>query len=298
MNRPYADLHIYYLEGGVASRLVVDGEHFIGHWQEEDSAFLFFSSPAEAEVQALVRRHPRLRLVDRYRMPYDQWQGAALSDDRLGRFHIIPSRAGGEPPSPAGDGVIQVLIDPGVVFGSGTHPTTRDCLAALELAASAGSEDAVLDLGTGSGILAVAAAGLGFPRVLAVDFNLLAAQTAAHNVRLNRLEASVLVVQGRAEDFIDRPANLVVANIHGAVMLRLIESKGFLEKRRFILSGLMRSEAKEVRHRLALAGLRIMEEWTRDGIWHTYYAVREGSAESGVRKAEGGIGKGEKGEEL
>lgn len=276
MDRPYADLYIYYLQGEVASRLVVGGPHFIGHWQEEDSAFLFFSSPAESEVQELLRRHPQLRLVDRTRMPYDQWQGAVLSDERLGRFHIIPSWAGGEPTAPARDGEIPILIDPGVVFGSGTHPTTRDCLAALEMAASAGCADAVLDLGTGSGILAVAAAGLGFSRVLAVDFNLLAAQTAARNVRLNRLEATVLVVQGRAEDLVDRPADLVAANIHGAVMLRLTESRGFAEKRRFILSGLMRSEAKEIRRRLALAGLRIVEEWTREGIWHTYYAVREG----------------------
>ncbi len=89
-------------------------------------------------------------------------------------------------------------------------------------------------------------------------------------------KTTVLVVQGRAEDFIDRPAGLVAANIHGAVMLRLTESSGFAEKRRLILSGLMRSEAKEVRRRLTLAGLRIVEEWTREGIWHTYYAVREG----------------------
>jgi ribosomal protein L11 methyltransferase len=279
MDRPYADLYIYFLQGRVTSRLTAGGGHFIGHWQEEDSAFLFFSSPAEAEVQALARRHPQLRLVDSYRMPYDQWQGSALAAERVGCFSIVPAWAARASGAPAGDGGIPIRIDPGVVFGSGTHPTTRDCLAALELAARSSTAGVVLDLGTGTGILAVAAAGLGHPRVLAVDLNHLAAQTAARNVRLNRLEATVLVVQGRAEDFIERPAQLVVANLHGAAMLRLFESRGFAEKRRLILSGLMRSEAKEVRHRLALAGLRIVEEWTREGIWHTYYAVREGSSE-------------------
>jgi len=52
----------------------------------------------------------------------------------------------------------------------------------------------------------------------------------------------------------------------------MMESAGFRQKRRFVLSGLMRSDAKEVRRRLALLGIRIAEEWVQDGIWHTYYA--------------------------
>jgi ribosomal protein L11 methyltransferase len=108
--------------------------------------------------------------------------------------------------------------------------------------------------------------------VLAVDLNPLAAQTAWRNVRLNRLEEKILIIQGRAEEAIDHPADLVVANIHGEVMLRIMESAGFRQKRRFILSGLMRSDAKEVRRRLAVLGIQIAEEWVQDGIWHTYYA--------------------------
>jgi ribosomal protein L11 methyltransferase len=52
----------------------------------------------------------------------------------------------------------------------------------------------------------------------------------------------------------------------------MMDAPGFRSKRWFILSGLMRSDAKEVRRRLAVAGIAIRAEWTRDGVWHTYYA--------------------------
>jgi len=56
----------------------------------------------------------------------------------------------------------------------------------------------------------------------------------------------------------------------------MMDAPGFRQKPGCVLSGLMRSDAKEVRRRLALLGMRIVEEWVRDGVWHTYYAVRSG----------------------
>lgn len=251
-------------------RAAIEDKNFLGCWQEEDSAFLFFSAPAADAVGGLLRSRPHLRLLDRTQMTYAQWQGTPFAGERIGRFRLVPpwgAAAVGRDDTPA----LTVLLDPGLVFGTGTHPTTRDCLMALEQAAADGAAATALDLGTGTGILAVAAARLG-SKVLAVDLNPLAAETARRNVRLNQLEKKILVVQGKAEETIDCPADLVVANIHGEVMLRVMESAGFRQKRRFILSGLMRSDAKEVRRRLELLGIRIAGEWARDGIWHTYYA--------------------------
>jgi ribosomal protein L11 methyltransferase len=274
MSCPCADLHIYQLEGRMSSRAAATGKTFLGHWQEEDSAFLFFSAPAEEAVQAILRDQPQMRLVDRTCMPYHQWQGTPLQPESVGRFRIIPfwENGVGEGGAPADS--IPLVLDPGLVFGTGSHPTTRHCLNALELAAAGGAIETVLDLGTGTGILALAAARLGSRKIIAVDINLLAARTAARNVDLNRLSERILVIQGRAEEFIHCPADLTVANIHGEVMLRLLDAPGFRQKRRCILSGLMRSEAKEVRRRLSLQGLRLVEEWLQDGIWHTFYAVR------------------------
>jgi ribosomal protein L11 methyltransferase len=270
---PYADLYIYRIEGRWDSRAALGGQSFLGHWQEEGSNFLFFAAPAEAEVRMILSRQPQLSLLDSCHMPYDQWQGAVFTTEPIGRFCIVPAWENPEP-ADADDTLLRIVLDPGVVFGAGNHPTTRDCLQALDLLATEDPAGTVLDLGTGTGILALAAARLGSPRVLAVDLNLLAARTAARNVRLNQLAARILVVQSRAEETIDCPADLVVANLHGEVLLRLVDTSGFRQKQRFILSGLLRGEAKEMRRRLSRPGIRIVEEWVRDGIWHTFYGIR------------------------
>jgi len=271
---PYAELYIYHLEGRMDWRTAIDVKDFLGHWQEEESAFLFFSAPAAAAVEGILRQQPGLRLVDSTQMAYDQWQGNLRTGDCIGRFRIIPSWQNPERETLSNDDTIPILLDPGLVFGAGTHATTRDCLSALELAAGYGVVATVLDLGTGTGILALAAALLGSRRIMAVDLNPLAAQTAWRNVQLNALELKILVIQGRAEEFVGVPADLLVANIHGEVLLRMMDAPGFRRQPRFILSGLMRSEAKEVRRRLSLQRIRILEEWVQDGIWHTYFGER------------------------
>ena len=268
---PYEDLYIYQLEGRMDPRTAIEEKSFLGRWQEEDSAFLFFSAPATQAVGDILCSQPHLRLLDSTQMAYAQWQGTPFAGERIGRFRFAPPWGAAAPAGRDDVTALTVLLDPGLVFGAGTHPTTRDCLTALERAAEDGAAAKALDLGTGTGILALAAAFLG-SSVLAVDLNPLAAQTAWRNVRLNQLEKKILIIQGRAEEAIDHPADLVVANIHGEVMLRIMESAGFRQKRRFILSGLMRSDAKEVRRRLAVLGIQIAEEWVQDGIWHTYYA--------------------------
>jgi ribosomal protein L11 methyltransferase len=163
------------------------------------------------------------------------------------------------------------ILDPGLVFGTGTHPTTRDCLDAVELAVRETTPQVVLDLGTGTGLLALATARLGCKINLAVDLNLLAAKTAAKNVRLNDLEGRVTVVRGYAEDFIVFPADLLIANIHYDVIKKLIRAESFASKKRFILSGLLRSEAKQVRIELERLPAKILKSWTHEGIWHTFY---------------------------
>ena len=265
---PYEDLYIYQLDGRLTSQIQIRHDFFIGNWEEADSSFLFFSKPADPEIKKLLRAQPQLTCIDSYHMSYEQWQGTAFKPFNHGCFHII---APWHNDAVFEQGRFPVILDPGVVFGTGTHPTTRDCLDALELACRQKAPEGVLDLGTGSGLLALAAARLGCKLNLAVDLNWLAAQTAEKNVRLNRLQNQIAVVQGYAEDFIDCPADLLVANIHFAVMQRLIKANGFKTKKRFILSGLLRSEAKQIRIELERASAKVIKSWTQEGIWHTFY---------------------------
>jgi len=119
-------------------------------------------------------------------------------------------------------------------------------------------------------VLSLAAARLGSGKVLAVDKNGLAAKTALRNVRLNELSDRVLVVRGAAEDFMDYSADLVIANVHYDVMRHLIRSQRFYNKKWYILSGLLRSEAKEVSSQLPGLPVELKKSWAEDGIWHTF----------------------------
>ena len=274
--RPHKDLYIYYLQGRLKPGKEIFQENFIGNWEEDDFSFLFFSSPARHDVEALLRTQPQLTYLDTFHMSYDQWQSERFTTIKHGIFCIRPAWEASVDRNPSFDDELTVFLNPGVVFGTGTHPTTCDCLKALELATAARKIETVLDLGTGTGLLALAAARLGCRKILAIDLNLLAAKTANNNVCFNELEDKVLVAQGRAEDFIDCTADLVIANIHYDVMQNLIRSEGFLHKRRFILSGLLRSEAKATTNMLAQLPVKVIKTWSHDGIWHTFYGKRCG----------------------
>ena len=167
------------------------------------------------------------------------------------------------------------MLDPGVVFGNGLHSTTRDSLKALEMVFSRDPVKSAMDLGTGTGILALATSLLGCDRILAIDINFLAANTALRNIRLNGLENKIMVAQGRAEDFIDSNSDLVIANIHYDVMKSLLASRNFYNKKWFILSGLLRSQAREVRSDLSRHRINIINSWECDGIWHTLLGEKD-----------------------
>jgi ribosomal protein L11 methyltransferase len=264
---PYGDLHIYYLKGRVAADPHLAGDSFIGNWQEEEDSFLFFHCPAEAEVTSLLQRQAHLSLVDHFVMSHAQWHGGPIEPLAVGRLTILP--AWYEPPAPLRSDTL--LLDPGVVFGTGTHPTTRDCLEALQSAFAFRPVNSVLDLGTGTGLLAVAAAHMGAGRVVALDLNRLAADTALRNVRLNRMTDRIIVVQGNAKNFIDLACDLMVSNIHFAVMRELVVSPRFQKHTQFIVSGLLRSQAREIELLLQQRAATILRRWSREEIWFTFW---------------------------
>ena len=266
---PYRDLYIYLLDGLVREDdEVLLGDTFLGNWVEEDSSFLFFKKPADKPLIRLLKRRSDLELVDDYCFTYEQWQGGGLDALRIEGFLIIPPWEKTVP----NEGLIRILLDPGVVFGNGLHPTTRDCLRAIAWAHRKRPFSRVLDLGTGTGVLALAVACLGAERVLAADLNPLCVRTANKNVRLNGLNEIIEVVERPAEDFYDEPADLMVANIHHAVIRDLLERRMFRKKDRIIISGLMRSQAREIKTQLEGPCFRLLREWDHDMTWFTFLA--------------------------
>jgi ribosomal protein L11 methyltransferase len=261
-------LFIYYLDHSPGDGVRLFDDTFIGNWEEDGSAFLFFSRPADGQVQALLASQPDLVLMDQYEMSYAQWHGDEISPYTVGRIHVHPPwiTARNFP-----DEILTINLNPGVVFGTGFHPTTRHCLEAIQAAFELAPAPVrtVLDLGTGTGLLALAACGLGATRVLAVDLNFLAAHTAAANARRNGLQQRLLVVQGRAETFLSRPVDLLVANIHYDIMAQLLKIQEFATHGQVVLSGLLRSEIKAVRGELDRLGIDIVRTWDHEGIWFT-----------------------------
>jgi ribosomal protein L11 methyltransferase len=188
-DNPYKELYIYYLHGRLKLVDKICGSDFIGNWQEDDFSFLFFSKPSPDKVSKILSSNPGLALLDEFHMTYDQWQGGKTVPEKIGRFVIVPPWKNNGKKRNFFHEELTILLDPGVVFGNGLHTTTRDCLEALEIVFLRDCIEFAIDLGTGTGILALAASLLGCRSILAVDFNFLAANTALRNVRLNSLES-------------------------------------------------------------------------------------------------------------
>lgn len=140
-------------------------------------------------------------------------------------------------------GAVNILLDPGLAFGTGTHPTTRLALRWLEAQVRGG--EAVIDYGCGSGILAIAAMKLGAARACGVDIDDQALLAARRNAMQNRIEARFM---SAAQD-VREPAGLVVANILANPLILLAPLLAGLTAQggRLALSGILTWQAEEVR---------------------------------------------------
>jgi ribosomal protein L11 methyltransferase len=270
-DKPYDRLFIYHIKGHLVPATNLFGVNFIGNWQEDKFSFLFFSEPSEKQVQQLLVEQPQLTLLDNYDMAYDDWQGGKIAPLRVGRFRIVPAWSKSKNEAHTENALPPIVLDPGVVFGAGTHPTTCGCLTALELLFREKMPRSALDLGTGTGLLALAAARLGCRQTIAADINALATRTAQNNIRLNHLENRVMAVQGTAENLIDLQTDLVIANIHYEVIKRLLLCQGFFNQKWFILSGLFCNQVRDVVYKLAQRSVRVIKIWKHDRVWHTLF---------------------------
>ena len=153
------------------------------------------------------------------------------------RLWIVPSWH--EPPDPS---AINIRLDPGVAFGTGSHPTTHLCLRWLD--ANVASNDRVLDYGCGSGILAIAAAKVGAGVVKGTDIDPQAVEAASRNARENGVEATFVLPKDLAEERFD----VVVANILSNPLKFLAPALlgRVAEGGRLVLSGILARQAEEV----------------------------------------------------
>ena len=158
-------------------------------------------------------------------------------------------------------------LEPGLAFGTGTHETTGMCVRLVEEHVRPGQK--VIDLGTGTGILAIAAAHMGARDVLAIDLDAVAVRVAKENVENNGFAGIIRVQQGDLLDHVDEAADVVVANIIADVIIALCGpvKRHILPGGLFICSGIAREKKGEVVAALEAAGYQNLEilddgEWT------------------------------------
>jgi len=162
-------------------------------------------------------------------------------------------------------GEIIVELNPGMAFGTGTHETTRMCTEALEKYVSPNAT--VFDIGTGSGILAIVAAKLKAKKVIGVDLDPVAVDSAKQNVLYNGVD-NIEILQGNLMDVVNGKAEIVVANIIADVIMFLAEDikKFMMPKGYFITSGILKDRKDEVVNKFISCGFTI-EEVNVQGEW-------------------------------
>ncbi|HET6319472.1 MAG TPA: 50S ribosomal protein L11 methyltransferase [Chloroflexota bacterium] len=168
--------------------------------------------------------------------------------------HIVIVPSWREPEYQAEPGDVVLLLDPGMAFGTGLHPTTRLCLRAVEVLVGAGQR--VLDVGAGSGILSIAAARLGATYIEAVEIDAVAANVCRENVERNGVVEQVTVRQGSLEAPPEHPFDLILANITIRTLLELhpLLAAHLRPGGRAVLSGVLDERVDELLEVLRMHG--------------------------------------------
>jgi ribosomal protein L11 methyltransferase len=190
----------------------------------------------------------------------ETWKKGFQPVDAGNQFTILPPWEKGKKDR------INLVIDPGMAFGTGHHETTRSCLVLIENYAPKTSNDNFLDLGTGTGILAIAARKLGYRHVVGIDTDILAIHAARENIVINNVPDVEIKEASLAE--LDETFDVIAANLISGVLVLLAPvllqhmNPGGIA----ILSGILTGQEGEVIEAMERTGLRLRETY-RDGKW-------------------------------
>lgn len=166
-------------------------------------------------------------------------------------------------------------MDPGMAFGTGTHPTTKLALQALEIIIR--GNEKILDVGTGSGVLSIAAKALGAREVLAFDIDQVATRQSKENIQLNSFALDVVVKENNLlEGIKDSGADIIVANILAEILLKMTKDAwlNLKDGGYFILSGIIQTKRDELLEQLLQDHFVLEQELIVDD-WHCFICKKE-----------------------
>lgn len=256
-HKKYEKLYIYVLKKAYPPLKDLEDQDFIGYWEEDGMGMLFFHVPKDALVERLCKEY-NLECINKEIMSYEDWvEGRVPKPMRVGELTIAPLWC---------EGNWNLVFDPSVVFGEGTHPTTYLMLElSWNLYKTIYRPKSVLDIGCGSGILTIFWAKLG-AEVIAVDLNPLCIKVTENNLRLNNLLEKVVLKEGDILTLLPLKTELVMANVYKKLLLSLFERETFWVYKYYLFSGFttaMEGEIFEVLERKSLKLLlrRELEDW-------------------------------------
>ncbi len=244
-------------------------------WLEPSEDFPTLLSTLRSRLASLAAANPGYGALslDTKSIPNENWAEnwkKYYKPLRAGEHFVI--KPSWEPFDPLpGDRVIE--MDPGMAFGSGYHETTSMCLALLERSVEPGAR--VIDVGTGSGILAIGAAMLGAGQVLAIDIDRDAVRVAEENVRHSGVADRVSVQEGNLLDRVDESCDVCVANIIAQIICSSAAPLfgHVIPGGLFICSGIIAEMEQPVREALLTAGFEILDVM-RKGEWVAFLSRR------------------------
>ena len=253
---------------------IIEEDEARGRWRVD----VFPADATEARAIATLLSGVKGLTVRRVRLADADWVALSLSGlppVRAGRFFVYGAHDAGRVPSNA----IGLRIDAGAAFGTGHHGTTEGCLLAYDRLRKARRFAKVLDIGAGTGLLAIAAALTGADRVTATDIDPIAVRIARANARLNRASLRAMRADGLAAGPVRRgaPYELVFANILARPLMRLAPdiAAALTPGGAAILSGLLRGQARAVRAAYLAQDMRMGFRINRDA-WTTLVLFRRG----------------------
>ena len=238
-------LYAYECSGPTTPETEPTGEGYLGIWPERPFYYVFYERPAQSAVLAWLSEHgDGWCLKNTYQLDYDQWQQVGERDHYVGPF-VIQSADRAD----ARDGLedkIPILVNAGVVFGTGLHATTRGCLLAIAQLFEKQAIKSVVDLGTGTGILALACGKLGASKTVALDCNPLAARVALSNVAANAQTDRIHVLVAQDLTVLKGPFDLLLMNLEWPCLNQVLKEKQWLQYGRVVLSGFLKSQLPQL----------------------------------------------------
>jgi ribosomal protein L11 methyltransferase len=198
----------------------------------------------------------------------ESWKKGFTSIDVGERFAVLPPWE-----RPSGNR-IPLIIDPGMAFGTGHHETTRSCLVLMERYADGVKKERFLDLGTGTGLLAIAARALGFRSVVGIDTDPLAIEASRGNIALNKSEGVVLIEGGI--DRCEGDYDMISANLISGTLVQLAReiASRLVPAGIVIMSGILKGQDDEVVEAAKNSGLACIERLA-DGKWVSLVCRRQ-----------------------